>query len=236
MADTINLGQITGIWISEEEPVHKNVLWLKTINPLTNEKAGFIWNGIEWINIQGKGFDWKGEFSLVTNYKKNDIVLFNTSLYIKRTDIVNNLENPDENSDFEVFLPNIDLLSLSNFWEFSQSYNSISTKQLYTTKQTINVLGSNPIQAVNLDNGSYIILDLTGASGMLNLYLNNGKLGATYWIQVIQASTKLDISITNEGRFDGGTGSTIIGVDNQDYVIIPFHTGTGFILNVANLT
>jgi hypothetical protein len=237
MAD-INLGQVAGIWVSDTEPIHKNALWLKTIDLLTNEKAGFIWNGIEWINIQGSGFNWTGDFDLPTNYKKNDIVLFESSLYIKRTDIVNNNDNPTQNSDFDIFLPNLsnDLLLLSNFWSLLQSYNVISTKQIYTTKQNITVTGANPVQAINLDNGSLITLNLTGASGTLNLSLTNGKVGASYFIEVLQAATKVDVTLANIGRLDGVTGSTITGVNNQNFIIVAIWNGTGYILNIAPLT
>lgn len=104
MAET-NLGQVVGIWLEPTEPPHKNVLWIKTINLLTSEKAGFIWNGTEWINIQGQGFEWKGIFDVNTNYQKNDIISFNNSLYIKRTNIINNIDNPVINTDYDLFIP-----------------------------------------------------------------------------------------------------------------------------------
>lgn len=104
MADT-NLGQVVGIWLEPTEPPHKNVLWIKTINLLTSEKAGFIWNGIEWINIQGQGFEWKGIFDLQVDYKKQDVISYNNALYIKKNDNVNNIETPDSSSNFDLFLP-----------------------------------------------------------------------------------------------------------------------------------
>jgi hypothetical protein len=354
MAD-INLGQVAGIWIGETEPIHKNVLWLKTINLLTNEKAGFIWNGTEWINIQGEGFKWKGTFDLATNYKKNDIVLFNGSSYIKLTNIVNNVDNPNVNPDFDVFVPaaingtngtngangtsgisayqvwlnngNVGteafflnslkgtngsngtngtngtngsngvgvptggttgqvlskingtdyntqwistftitetlqatiqtpattesdkyvsarmfwsgiatLKSTSNTWTNTQTFDLINTKQVHTTKQTITITGASPTQAINLDNGSFVTLSLVGASGALNLSLINGKVGASYFIEVLQAATKVDVTLANVGRLDGLTGSTITGVNNQKYIIVAIWNGTGFILNIANLT
>lgn len=127
-------------------------------------------------------------------------------------------------------------LGLSNVWTALQTFNSVNTKQIYTTKQTFVITGSNPIQAINLDNGSYIVLDLTGASGTLTLTLNNGKIGGSYWIQVVQALTAVDISLANEGRFDGESGSAIVGVNNSHYCIFPFYTGTGYLLNIAPLT
>jgi hypothetical protein len=53
MAD-INLGQITGVWIENTEPPHTNLIWIKTINQNSQEKAGFVWDGANWINSQGK--------------------------------------------------------------------------------------------------------------------------------------------------------------------------------------
>ncbi|WP_375560255.1 hypothetical protein ACE193_21495 [Bernardetia sp. OM2101] len=104
MAET-NLGQVVGIWLEPTEPTHKNVLWIKTINQLTSEKTGFIWNGTEWINIQGLGFSWKGEFDENTDYTKNDVVKFEDNLYIKLNEVVSNGDNPDEIADFDLFLP-----------------------------------------------------------------------------------------------------------------------------------
>lgn len=127
-------------------------------------------------------------------------------------------------------------LGISNVWTALQTFNSVNTKQIYTTKQTFVITGSNPIQSVNLDNGSYIVLDLTGASGTLTLTLNNGKIGGSYWIQVVQALTAVDVSLANEGRFDGESGSTVVGVNNSHYCIFPFYTGTGFLLNTSLLT
>ena len=128
-------------------------------------------------------------------------------------------------------------LGLSNVWTgVLNTFNSITAKQVYTTKQTFVITGADPVQAVNLDNGSYIVLDLTSAIGTLNLSLNNGRVGGSYIIQVIQAITKVDITLVNEGRLDGGTGNTIEGIDNKDYIIVPFCTGTGFIINTGGLT
>lgn len=108
--------------------------------------------------------------------------------------------------------------------------------QVYTTKQTFIVVGASPTQVVNLDNGSYIVLDLTGASDTLTLTLSNGRMGGSYFIQVVQAATKVDISLANEGRFDGVSGSTIVGVNSINYAIVPLFTGTGYLLNIAQLT
>ena len=269
MADDVNLGQVTGVWIYDTEPPNKNVIWIKTINLLTSEKAGFIWNGMEWINIQGEGFSFKGVFNLAVDYKKRDIVLFNNSLFIKNTNVVNNTDNPNINPDFEIFLPSPAILeetlqatiknetttesthyvsarrfwngltrlrAIQNIWTALQTFNSINTKQIYTTKQTFSLVGASPTQVINLDNGSYILLNLTGASGTVTLTLSNGKVGGSYFIQVIQAATKVDISLANEGRFDGLTGSTIVGENNKNYCIVPFFTGTGYLLNIAQLT
>lgn len=127
-------------------------------------------------------------------------------------------------------------LTLSNIWTALQSFNIITAKQIYTTKQTFTLVGANPVQVINLDNGSYIVLDLINASGTLTLSLSNGKVGSSYFIQVIQATTKVDISLANEGRFDGESGSTIVGIDNQNYCIFPLFTGSGYLLNIATLT
>jgi len=104
MAET-NLGQVVGIWLEPTEPSHKNVLWIKTTNLLTSEKAGFIWNGIEWINIQGLGFTWRAEFDENTDYTKNDVVKFEDALYIKLSDVVSSGDSPDVSVDFDLFLP-----------------------------------------------------------------------------------------------------------------------------------
>ena len=128
-------------------------------------------------------------------------------------------------------------LGLSNVWTALQTFNSINTKQIYTTKQTFTSVGASPTQVVNLDNGSYILLNLTGASGTVTLTLSNGKVGGSYFIDVIQhLTTAVNISIANEGRFDGESGSTIVGIAAKNYVIVPFFTGTGFRLNIAQLT
>lgn len=127
-------------------------------------------------------------------------------------------------------------LGLSNIWTALQTFTSIATKQIYTTKQTFTVVGANPTQVINLDNGSYISLNLTSASGTLTLSLTNGKIGASYWIQVVQATTKVDVILANEGRFDGESGNTIVGENSKNYCIIPLFTGTGYLLNIATLT
>lgn len=127
-------------------------------------------------------------------------------------------------------------LGLSNIWTALQTFTSIATKQIYTTKQTFMLVGASPSQVINLDNGSYISLNLTSASGTLTLSLTNGKIGASYWIQVVQATTAVNISLVNEGRFDGETGSTIVGINSSNYCIIPLFTGTGYLLNIATLT
>lgn len=126
------------------------------------------------------------------------------------------------------------LLAIQNIWTALQTFNSITSKQIYTSKQTFVALGINPSEIINLDNGSYIVLDLTSASGTLTLTLTNGKIGGSYWIQVLQAATKVDVVLANEGRFDGETGSTIVGANSINYSIFPLCTGTGYILNIAN--
>ena len=128
------------------------------------------------------------------------------------------------------------VFNLANNWIALQTFNSINTKQIYTTKQSITVIGSNPVQNINLDNGSYILLDLTGASGTVTITLSNGKVGGSYFIQVVQAVTAVNISLSNEGRFDGGIGSTIVGINSTNYCIFPLYTGTEFLLNVSNLS
>ena len=100
-----NLGQVSAIWLEDSPPPHTNVLWLKTINPLTSEKTGFIWNGIEWINIQGQSFYWKSDFDVNTDYTENDVVKFEESLYIKLNNTASNGGTPDVSSDFDLFLP-----------------------------------------------------------------------------------------------------------------------------------
>lgn len=129
------------------------------------------------------------------------------------------------------------LFNTANNWIALQAFNSITTKQIYTTKQSFTPIGAGPSQAVNLDNGSYILLNLTGASGTVTLTLLNGRVGASYFIEVIQhLTTKVDVSFANQGRFDGETGSVIAGVVAKNYVIVPFFTGTSYLLNIAQLT
>jgi hypothetical protein len=98
----VNLGQITGVWIENTVPPHTNLIWIKTINQSTGEKAGFVFNGNIWINIQG--FRWLGVFDSNTDYIKNDVVLFSNTLYIKLNGSINN-DTPNINSDFDLFLP-----------------------------------------------------------------------------------------------------------------------------------
>ncbi|WP_338813221.1 hypothetical protein V9L05_17960 [Bernardetia sp. Wsw4-3y2] len=147
MAET-NLGQVVGIWLEPTEPPHKNVLWIKTINLLTSEKAGFIWNGIEWINIQGLGFAWKGEFDENTDYKKNDVVKFEDALYIKLSDVVSSGDDPDVSADFDLFLPTATPEGVEGSIQVKDANGKFSGSNLFTwIAQALNIVGAFFIKA-----------------------------------------------------------------------------------------
>lgn len=153
-----------------------------------------------------------------------------------------NIQNNNTSDSFSITSPRrfwngiSRLLTIANNWTGVQTFTNASVRQLYTLKQTFTFSTTNPSQIVNLDNGSYIVIDLRNASGTFNLSLSNGKLGGTYWIQIIQSNTKVDVTLANEGRYDGETGSLIVGENGKNYSIYASFTGNGYILNIASLT
>lgn len=127
-------------------------------------------------------------------------------------------------------------LGLANVWTALQSFNVLTTKQAYTTKQTFVLTGASPSQAISLDNGSYISIDLTAASGTATITLSNGKVGASYWIEFLQAATAVSVELANVGRYDGETGATIAGSDGINFDVIALYTGSGFKINVMEVS
>jgi hypothetical protein len=127
-------------------------------------------------------------------------------------------------------------LELANVWTALNSFNLITSKQVYTTKQTFVLTGASPSQSINLDNGSHIVVDVTAASGTATITFSNPKSGASYWIEVLQAATAVNLSIANVGRYDGGTGSTITGTNSVNLDIIALFNGAGMKLNIVRVT
>lgn len=155
-------------------------------------------------------------------------------------DNANDFVRPSQIADFG-FLPvggNTDrVLGKVSNTDFDVDWiTQLLINQLYTVKQSFALSGANPSQAINLDNGSYISVDLTGASGTATITLTNGKVGASYWIEFLQAATAVNVSLANSGRYDGETGSTIAGTDGVDFDVIALHTGSGFKINVMEVS
>lgn len=127
-------------------------------------------------------------------------------------------------------------LGLANIWTALQTFNNVKVKQVYTTSQSFELTGTNPSQSINLDLGSLITIDVTGASGVATLTFTNPKEGASYWIKVLQATTKVDIDIANSGRFDGETGDVITGTNSIDLAIFLFYDGSNYFLNKSEVS
>lgn len=128
------------------------------------------------------------------------------------------------------------LTDIVNTWALLQTFSSIVSKQVYTDKQTFSLVGASPSQAINLDNGSLISVDLTGASGTATLTFSNPKVGASYWIQVTQAATAVNLSIANSGRFDGETGATVTGANSVNLAIFLLYDGAGYFFNKSEVS
>lgn len=127
-------------------------------------------------------------------------------------------------------------LSLANTWAALQTFANIVVKQIYTTSQSFTLTGANPSQAINLDLGSLITIDLTGASDTATLTFSNAKEGASYWIKIIQATTAVNISIANSGRFDGETGAIITGTNSTNLAIFLLYDGSGYFFNKSEVS
>ena len=131
-------------------------------------------------------------------------------------------------------LSNLEFFSVSNIGRTRT--RELNATQVSTISQNFTSTGTNPVLAINLDNGSYCTVDLTGAAGTLTLTFLNAKVGASYIIRILQATARVEVNINNIGRLDGISGNIITGVDDQDYLINVLYTGTGFIINTGILT
>ncbi len=224
MADT-NLGQISAIWLEDSTPPNTSFVWIKTINQLNNQKAAFIWNGIEWINIQGEGFEWKGIFDLQVNYKKRDIVSYNNALYFKKNDIVNNNETPNVSTNFDVFIPapnnGINGINGQDGQDGKSAYQLwLDNENTGTEQDFFNSLrgqdGTDGIDGLDGTNGiDGVGLPIGGTTGMA--LVKNSDMDYDYsWVNLAGqdgADGTNGVGVPPEGT----TGQLLAKVDNTDY-------------------
>ncbi|WP_291726152.1 hypothetical protein [Bernardetia sp.] len=209
MAET-NLGQVGAIWLNDAEPPHKNMLWLKTINQLTNEKEGLIWNGIEWINIQGQSFYWKSEFDVNTDYTKNDVVRFSDQLYIKLNNTTSSGDTPDVSADFELFLPSLTP---------SGEEGSVQLKDA---------------------NGRFFGSDLLSfIAGVFSVYgsffLKSNASSTGNALEVKNSSNTTLARITNDGYILGGTTVARVGFNASNYTLYQAGSVAVFVNGVVRM-
>ena len=110
-------------------------------------------------------------------------------------------------------------------------FNVASVQQLKTPKQTITVTGTTA--TINFNNGSYIILDLTGATGDVTLTLQNPNTG-NYVIDVLQGATARNVTFPagTTSELGGGNTYTASGTNTKDKIGL-FYDGSNYQFTTA---